>query len=86
MYGDELLKDSHLIKGITTYNKHDLYYTVGTAYTLEGTNGLKAVDLFKECLYFVDQNNKEVTDSQLLLNWGYALNNIGMTQFWEFIN
>ena len=67
------------------YNKHDLYFTVGTAHTLQGDYNLKGAEILKNCLDLVDLNNQEVKMEGMKLNKGYALNNTAMSKFWEFV-
>jgi tetratricopeptide (TPR) repeat protein len=53
-YGSQVAKEKELIQGISTYNSHDLHYTLATAMSLEGTMNQDAIKGYEECLKLVD--------------------------------
>jgi hypothetical protein len=84
-HGEDLLKRDELMKGISNYNAHDLLYTLATAHSLEGTQNMRAIEIYEKALDIVDKHNEE-TVAEMVINRGYSMNNMGIVKFWEFMN
>ena len=70
---------------LSLYEKNDFYHSLGTAYSLEGTSHQKSFDCFDQWLELSDLINMNAEKPQFKVNKGHALNNLGISRFWYFM-
>lgn len=85
-YGEKLLSNNYFnYDRLSPHDQYDLHHTLGTAYSLEGTSHKQCFKAYEKSIEIAEKSNAESTDEEARIPLGYALNNIGMSKFWYFM-